>query len=666
MSMDEDQLGSIVSSEITDALNHYDQEFSAKRIRALDFYLGEPLGNEVEGRSQVISQDFSDVVEQIMPSLMRVFTASDKYVRFSARTSEDEAIAEQASDYVNYIINHDNDGFRVFSHWFRDALMFGLGTVKYYYDDTTVVEEANYEDLTEGEMALLLENPDVEIVSQSENTQSITVGDGNQEDVVVSYNLKLKVTKKSGKIRIENVPQEEFMFNRRAKSLEDARFVCHRTTMTVSDLVGMGFDQDEVEVHAGHPQLEVENERQVRFGDIESSTATEPADPAMREVAVYDTVMLVDYDGDGIAERRRIFSIGDSGQHILSNEVTDHIPFAVITPIMMPHRLVGRSIFDFTEDLQVIKSTLMRQYLDATYLTVNPRTVAVEGQVNLDDLLDGTAGSIVRVRSPGAVQQLNGSGVGREVQPLMRYIDEVKESRSGISAASQGLDANALQSTTASAVAATVKGAQSKIESYCRSFAETGVKDLFVGILKLVTEYQQQERIVRLRNEYVPIDPREFDSEFDVVVNVGLGTADDEQKIAFVQAMMAEGKTILQTLGPDNPLCSLSQYAAMLQEVVEIGGFKDTGRFFGTPQTVAQFMEQQKQAKAQQPQDPAMMRMQQEFELDKAKLEAEIALKREKMAAELELRKQELIFEANLRQQEAALGGDISTNLPRA
>jgi hypothetical protein len=205
MSMDEDQLGSIVSSEITDALNHYDQEFSAKRIRALDFYLGEPLGNEVEGRSQVISQDFSDVVEQIMPSLMRVFTASDKYVRFSARTSEDEAIAEQASDYVNYIINHDNDGFRVFSHWFRDALMFGLGTVKYYYDDTTVVEEANYEDLTEGEMALLLENPDVEIVSQSENTQSITVGDGNQEDVVVSYNLKLKVTKKSGKIRIENV-----------------------------------------------------------------------------------------------------------------------------------------------------------------------------------------------------------------------------------------------------------------------------------------------------------------------------------------------------------------------------------------------------------------------------------------------------------------------------
>ena len=150
--MDDEQLGSIISGEITDALNHYDQEFSAKRIKALDYYLAEPLGNEVEGKSQVISQEFADTVEQIMPSLMRIFTASDKYVRFAARTAEDEPRAEQASDYVNYIINHDNPGFRIFSHWFRDALMFGLGAVKFYYDDTTTVEEATYENLSEGEI----------------------------------------------------------------------------------------------------------------------------------------------------------------------------------------------------------------------------------------------------------------------------------------------------------------------------------------------------------------------------------------------------------------------------------------------------------------------------------------------------------------------------------
>ena len=625
--MDNEALGSIVSGEITDALNHYDQEFSAKRIKALDFYLGEPLGNEVDGKSQVISQDFADTVETIIPSLMRIFTASDKYVRFAARTAEDEPRADQASDYVNYIINHDNPGFRIFSHWFRDSLMYGLGVVKYYYDDTTTVEEAEYENLTEGEIALLLANPDVELISQRENMTTIIGDDGEDVEVVESYNLKLRIKKTSGRIRIENVPAEEFMFNRRAKSLEDARFVCHRTTMTVSDLVSMGYDQDEIETYAGHPQLEVEQERQVRFGDIESGTETAPSDPSQREVAVYDTVMLVDFDDDGVAERRRILSIGDSGSYILENEVTDNIPFAVISPIMMPHRLVGRSIFDLTEDLQVIKSTLMRQYLDSTYLTVNPRTIAVEGMVNFDDLLDSTAGGIVRVRQPGAVQTLSGQGVGGEVQPLMRYLDEVKESRTGMSKASQGLDANALQSTTASAVAATVRGAQAKLEAYARSFAETGVKDLFRGILKLVADFQQQERIVRLRNTYVPVDPREFDSEFDVIVNVGLGTADDEQKIAFIQAMMAEGKTIISQLGPDNPLCSLSQYAAMLQEIVEIGGFKDTARFFGTPQSVSQAQAAQAQQAQQQSNDPEMMRIQQEFELKRFEAEQEIALK---------------------------------------
>ena len=193
--MDDEQLGSIISGEITDALNHYDQEFSAKRIKALDYYLAEPLGNEVEGKSQVISQEFADTVEQIMPSLMRIFTASDKYVRFAARTAEDEPRAEQASDYVNYIINHDNPGFRIFSHWFRDALMFGLGAVKFYYDDTTTVEEATYENLSEGEIALLLANPDVELVSQRENMTTIIGEDGEDVEVVESYNLKIRVKK---------------------------------------------------------------------------------------------------------------------------------------------------------------------------------------------------------------------------------------------------------------------------------------------------------------------------------------------------------------------------------------------------------------------------------------------------------------------------------------
>ncbi|MGB0824298.1 MAG: portal protein, partial [Alphaproteobacteria bacterium] len=327
------------------------------------------------------------------------------------------------------------------------------------------------------------------------------------------------------------MPPEEFLVNRRAKSMEDARFICHRTTMTVSELVSMGYDQDEIEAYAGVGELEVDMERRKRFEDLDGQNDYNFADPSQREVPVYESIVKVDYDEDGVAELRRVLSIGDSGDYVLENEIIDYIPFAVISPILMPHRLIGRSIFDLTKDLQVIKSTLMRQYLDSTYLSVMPRVVAVEGQVNIDDLLEGAPGSVIRTRTPGAVQPLSTGGVGGEIQPLMRYLDEIKEQRTGMSKASQGLDANALQSTTAAAVAATVKGAGQKLESYARTIAETGMKDLFRIVLKLVSTYQQQPRIIRLRNKFVPIDPREFEG-FDIVVNVGLGTMDEQEKMA--------------------------------------------------------------------------------------------------------------------------------------
>lgn len=666
MKMNDEEVGQIVAREINDALNHYDSEFASDRIKALDYYLGEPFGNEVEGKSQVVSTETADTIEQIMPSLMRVFCGSDKYVRFAPRSEEDAQAAEQLSDYVNYIISHDNDGYRIIDAWLRDSLLFKLGVVKFYYDETVTVEEAEYENLTEAELAKLFENPDIEVVAQSESVTEIVNEMGMLEPVAESYDIKVKISKKSGKIKIENVPPEEFIFNRRAKSLEDARFISHRTTMTVSDLVSMGFDEDEIIEHAGDTQVENEVEIDVRFGDIGSGVETSPADDSQRHVPVFDSIVLMDADGDGVSERRRVLSIGDDGAHVLENEVTDIIPFAVISPILMPHRLVGRSIFDLTKDLQQIKSVLMRQYLDATYLTVNPRTVAVEGQVNFDDLLDGTAGGIVRVRNAGAVQMLTGTGVGNEIQPLMGYLDSVKEQRTGMSKASQGLDANALQSTTASAVAATVKGAGQKLESYARTIAETGFKDLFRGILALVTKYQQQERIIRLRNKFVPVDPREFDTEFDVIVNVGLGTADDEQKIAFLMQIAAKQEQILTTLGANNPMVTMAQYAGTLREIAEIGGFKDASKFFNPPEMIAQQMQQQAQ-QAQQGQQPSpeMVKIQQDFELKKMKIEAEIKLDREKMEAELAMRREELALESQLRAAKAITDAEISTNLPR-
>ena len=665
--MDEYQLNSIVSSEIRDSLNHFDQEFSQERIRAMDFYLGEPMGNEVEGRSQVVSTEVSDTIEAIMPNLMRVFTANDKYVRFNARTAEDTERAEQISDYVNYVINHDNQGYKILYNWFKDALMFRLGVVKYYYDEQEDVREEEYENLNDTELAALLSNPDMEVIGVIEEEAGAYAENeetGEMMPMDMSYSLKVRVKESKGKIRIENVPPEEFLVNRRATSLEEAHFVAHRTVMTVSDLVAMGYDKDVVEKYAGSYSLDVDEERSNRFQDLEANTGIDAADPALAEVIYYECVMKVDYDGDGIAELRRICAIGEGADEILHNEPFDHVPFAVVTPIMMPHRLIGRSIYDMTEDLQVIKSTLLRQYLDSVYTSTLPRMGIVEGQVNIDDVLDGTAGGIIRMRQQGMVQPITGTPVGGEVRPLMDYIDNLKEQRTGMSKASQGLDANALQSTTASAISATVRGAQVKLESYARTMAETGVKDLFRGILHLVTKYDQKPRIIRLRNNFVPIDPREWHSEFDVVVQVGLGTADDEQKIAFLTQIASKQEQILMQLGANNPVVTMAQYVNTLRSIAEIGGFKDADQFFNSPEQIA-MMEQQMAQQPQQGDQAAQAQMQAEIDLKREKMMMEIELEREKMQMELELRRQELAAEAELRQLKAITDAEISTNLPR-
>lgn len=661
--MDNEQLGSVISREITESLNHFDTEYTQDRIDALDYYLGRPLGNEVEGRSSVISTEVADVVEQIMPSMMRIFTGTDKVVRFAPRTEEDVEKAEQATDYVNFVLQNDNDYYRILYNFIKDSLLFKIGVIKVCWDETDEVQQETYEGLEESELALLLANPDVEVIEQNENI--VVAGDEELGiEQVISYDITLRTKTKSGRVRVENVPPEEFLVSRRAKSLQDARFVCHRTTMTVSQLVSMGYDQEEVEAYAGVGELDVEHERRKRFEDLDAQQDYDYADPSQREVPVYESIIKVDYDEDGVAEHRRVLSIGDSGEYVLENDIIDYIPFAVVSPILMPHRLIGRSIFDLTKDLQVIKSTLLRQYLDSTYLSVMPRIVAVEGQVNLDDLLDGTAGGIIRARNPGAVQPLNTGGIGAEIQPLMRYLDEIKEQRTGQSKASMGLDANALQSTTAAAVAATVKGAGQKLESYARTIAETGMKDVYKLVLKIVSTYQQQPRIMRLRNKFVPIDPREFEG-FDLVVNVGLGTMDEQEKMARLMEIIVKQEQILQQLGVNNPIVSVEQYTNTLRQYVELAGMKDASRYFKDPMQ-AQMEQQQMASQQQQQPSPEMMKLQQDFELKKAKLDAEIALEREKMMLELDLRRQELQAESQLRAAKAITDAEISTNLPRA
>lgn len=670
--MDEIEFQGIVRNEIEQALGHYDTEYSQDRIDAMDYYLGEPFGNEQPDRSQVVSTEVSDTIEHIMPSLMRIFTQSDDYVRFVPHGPEDVAIAEQASDYCNWVINNDNRGFEIMHNWFKDALILKSGIVKFYWDEIIEVETEEYEGLNEDELTMLIADPEVEVVSRDERTigEDMEGPEGIIIPAPIIYDVKIKRTKNSGNVRIENVPPEEFLIGNRAKSLDDANFVAHRSTMTVSDLVSMGYERDEVEQYAGYTDLDISEERTSRFEDLETSAVSDSNDPTMRNVLVTECYIRSDYDGDGVAEFRRVLTVGN-GYHILENEEFDHIPFAMLSPILMPHRAIGRSVAELVMDVQLIKSTLMRQLLDNIYNTNNARVVAVEGQVNLDDLLTNRPGGIVRTRTAGAVQPLQVPEVSSSVFPALNYMDSIKEQRTGISRQSMGLDADALQSTTATAVAAMQAASQGKIEMIARVFAETGVRALFRGILHLVTKYQNKEKIIRLRNQFVPMNPREWESSYDVQINVGLGTAQRDQQIAFLSQIAQKQEQVIMQMGVNNPMVSMSQYRNTLAKIAELSGFKDATQFFAPSEQIEAALAQQAQAAAQQgpQQDPAialeMQKMQAKMQMEQQKMQMEFDLKRENMAAELELRRQELEFERQLRLEQIRSGLDASTNLPR-
>jgi hypothetical protein len=668
--MDPVEFQSILKAEIENAVDYYDSELSESRITSLSYYLGEPFGNEIDGQSQVVASEVSDTIEYIMPSLMSIFSKSGQFARFAPRNPEDVPAAEQATTLVNFIVNNDNNGFVVTHNWFKDALLFKLGVIKAYYDESISTTEETYSDLNPNELAILAADPDVEITAQ-EVTEALSLDPiSGMDQITESYSVTVSRKKTSGKITLENIPPEEFIFSRRAKSLDDCTFVAHRTTMSVSDLVAMGYDQETVEEYAGYYDIQNEEEVQIRYGDIETSALNDEADPTQRQVLVTESYIHSDYDDDGIAELRRVLSIGESCE-ILENEPWDVVPFAVLSPVLMPHRMVGRSIAEMIEDIQLIKSTILRQMLDNLYLTNNSRINVVEGQVNIDDLLTSRPGGIVRSRAPGMVQPLNVPQIGSQGFQMLEYMDLVRDQRTGFSKASMGLDPDALQSTTAAAVNATIQTSQSKIEMIARVFAETGCKQLASLLLHLAKRHMTSERIIRIDNQFVPIDPRAWDNDFDLEVTVGLGTGREDEKTAMLTQIASKQEQILQLLGPDNPVTSIPQYVNTLRRIAETAGFKDVDQFFNPPAQILQQLQAQAAQQQQQPQQPDP-----KTALEREKAMAELELQREKMTAELELkraeaetkaqiRREEMQMEYQLRLAEAQAGRDISTNLPR-
>jgi len=651
---DDNKLKSILDSEIDDAIGYLETETTDERQQALEYYLGEPYGNEVEGKSQIITREVAEVVDGALPQLMRVFTSSDDAVVFEPVNQGDEEAAEQATTYVNHIFYKDNNGFEIMHDWMKDALLQKVGVVKAYWEDKTDVNVEKYYGLSDDELAMIAQDEEVDIVSQDsaivQEAQLDPMTGMEISPVISMHDVKLKRSVNKGKVVVENVPPEEFLISKRARTIADAPFVAHRKMVTRGELIAMGYDEEVVEKLPTGDALEFSPERIARYSRGEQPTDMDSDDESMQLVEYFECYIQVDMDDDDIAELRRVCY---AGNEILHNEECDYVPFHSICPIPIPHKFFGHSLADRAMDLQLIKSTITRQMLDNLYLTNNYRVGAVEGQVNLDDLLTSTAGGVVRMKNPNAIVPMTVQSNAAQSFPMLQYLDEVQSKRSGVSDAQQGLNPDVLQNVTATAVNAMQSASQGKLELIARIFADTGVSSLFKGILQLVCKYQQKERIIRVNNKYVPFDPREWSSEYNVTVNVGLGTGSRQEQLATMQMILDKQEQIITQYGLSNPLVNLKQYRDTLARFVQMAGFKDDSQFLMevTDEQSQQLAQQQAQNAAQNPQTAAAQ-MLAEVEREKAQLKAQtdqakLQLDREQMQLEaqqkqLELQQQEV------------------------
>lgn len=642
--MDDTELQSIVRSEVEDAITFIDSEIGPQRAKAVDYYFGRPFGDEEDGRSQVVSRDVHDTIHATLPSLMRIFFGPERVVEFQPHGPEDVEQAEQQTDYVTYIVTQDNDGFMVFHAVTKNALREKVGFVKYWWDDSVTVSTHRYTGLDEMALTKLVEDlggaEEAEIVESWEE----------EIDGQPTMSVKLKVKRKCDRVKIEAVPPEELLISRDGKSLEEARLVAHRTEKTVSELIAMGYDRDTVEAAAGNGDDDLStSEERIARNPWADTSARSGGEGALRKVLYIEAYPLIDYDDDGIAELRRVCMIG-SGYNVVLNEECDERPFADFHCDPEPHTFFGQSQADQVTDVQRIKSVVLRAGLDSLAQNIFPRTIVVEGDGNLEDAANTEVGALLRAKSPNGYVPLAAQDLSGAALPYLSYMDELRENRTGQSKVSQGLDAEALQNTTATAAEGQFARSQERIELIARVMA-SGMRKLFRGILRLVVENQRAARVLKLRNTYVPVDPRRWRADMDVFCAIGLGGGSQAEKLAVLNMTAEKQEQILLQLGPNNPLVSLKQYHNTLTKMLELGGQRAPAMFFTDPDS------EEAQARAQAagppPEDPDVVKAKGQLELERQKAEANVSMTREKAQIDAETAAMKHQMDAEAAEREA-------------
>lgn len=704
--VDEAELKALLAAEIRDAENFSSSEEMTERVRAINYYNGVmPDTPHQEGWSSFKSRDVADVIGWVLPGTIRVFTASDRMVDYEPQRPGDEEFCEQASDYANYVFWKDNDGYRILWDATHDSLLMADGIVKTWWDDAEECEYAVRTGLTAEAIAILLQDRDIEIVSQKEGDPIIDVmeqmdpmtGQPAQMQVEIpTFDIKTKRVTSRGRIRIQAIEPENFLKDRESITIEDARFVAHRDPfMTRSRLVEMGFDKEVVEALPRYNWSYARMSEEATARDAWQIGSAQ-GDKSTDRIEFYECYIKADVNGDGIAETVLAYYAGAEGAgELLDWEIwDDETPFNQIPCEPVPHRFTSRSLAGEVMDVQQIKTTLFRQLLNNTYQVNNPQKIVETGSIiNMDELVNPTiGGTLLKKAGTAAVQYNVVPSIMQEALGALGAMDQITEMRTGVSRATMALDPETLQNQTATASQNSRDSAYSQIELIARNQAELGWKKVFSKILRLIVKHQDQPRMIRLRDEWVQIDPREWNATMDATINVGLGTGSRDRDMSMLNTVLMQQIAItdrFQSSGlTDLAIDMLPRIRRTLVKIIEAAGIKMADSYYPDIRmdqlpAIKQMVDQMKsqpdpkvqadmakmqfdvqakqvdmQMQAQKAEADSQIKLQQinaEAELKRYQIDAEMALKREQLTAELQLKREQLIAELALKRELGAM-----------
>jgi len=601
-SMTEDQIQGIAKDALDAAKSFVESEIADDRIKSQRYFEGETDIGQEEGRSKIVATKVRDVIRAIKPSLMRVFLSSENPVEYIPTSQEDVVGAEQATKYAHWKFQQLS-GYRLLNDAIHDALVKKTGVVKIWWEENTSATIHTYTNVTEEEMAAIVNEEDVEVIEHTEETE-VEIDETGVQTQSAMHSLKVSHKKSNGELKMESVPPEEFLVDRNAKSIEDAYIVAHRTEMRVSDLVEMGFDFDKISELSGITADDAYNDAEdfERKGYEQEDEET-TQDISMKKVSVTEAYMKMDKEGTGVAMMYKILMAGGDDE-VLECEPYGDVPFAVFEIDPEPHTFFGRSVADLVMNDQDSSTAMLRGMMDNVALTNSPRQGYVQGQVNVDDLLNNEIGGLVRLKSPQALVDIATPFVAGQVLTAMQYMDDAVEAKTGVTRASMGLDPDALQNTSATAARLQAQQGSAQIEVMARNIAEGGMKRLFKLMLNLLVENSCEETLMRLHGNFQPVDPRVWNTAMDIQVNVGVGTGQEaERQAALAQALQMQLQ-IWNQYGNGNGLVSLTGIRNTLGDMLALQGVKNVDRYFTpiNPEIEAQLIQEQQQKAAESPQ----------------------------------------------------------------